>query len=177
MRGDSPRGFTLLELMAALALTGLVLAAATRLLTQIGDSAGALRRAGVASAEDRNGMRLLRALASNAASGLDSSQRFSGSSAAASFATLCDVPGGWREPCRVRLELTTSGDSSSLVASWQEVPALRLWRGSYAALRYVEGTRGDAMIYQEWRSSVSVPLAIVIAARTDTVVLPIGARQ
>jgi prepilin-type N-terminal cleavage/methylation domain-containing protein len=169
-------GFTLLELMAALGLTGLVLLGAWRLLDQLGDARDRLTHQSAEHAAQINGGRLLRALVSRAESPVDSTQRFIGNVLDASFATWCNVPAGWLERCRVSLEITSSDDSSTVSISTEDAPPVRVWRGAgRSVLRYYGSAARDERWWDVWGTSIALPAAIGIVVDTDTLVLPVGA--
>ena len=173
-RGDRSgrrRGFTLIELMAALMLTGLALLGAYRLLDQLADGPGRLRTMSIDDASRANRSQFLRDVIAHAELGSDSSQRFVGSATSASFASWCLAPGGWLERCAVSLEIH-AGNDSSVVAATLGGASLTLWHGrGKASLSYFETGRGWL---REWSSSLTVPSAVGVVVAADTLVLPVG---
>lgn len=165
-------GFTLIELMAALMLSGLVLLGAHRLLDQLGDGRDRLRAASTGDAARINRTRLLRELVAHAELNGDSGRRLVGAARSASFASMCLAPAGWLERCVVSLTLDMSGDSSVLEGTL-DGKSLSLWNGrGNASLAYFEKGRGWL---REWSSSLALPSAVAIVTASDTLILPIGA--
>src|SRR4051812_13004086 len=105
---------TVIELMAALAIAGLLLLSGRSLLDQIGRASATLGRTARATDELSNATRTLYALARRADVRPDSTSRFIGDSTNASFRSLCDQSGGWLEPCGVTVFIDVRPDSSSL---------------------------------------------------------------
>jgi prepilin-type N-terminal cleavage/methylation domain-containing protein len=179
-RGNRP-GFTLLELVAALSLTGLVLLGAWRLLDQLADGRDQLRRENVSSTARANGTRLLRALVSRAESPSDATVRFSGNESSASFAGWCDVPAGWLERCDVALAVTSSADSSTITATLDRAspaPITLAHLHGRASLLYFDAAGGGSRGWRTvWSSSLTLPSAIGVAIPGDTIVLPIGTKS
>lgn len=110
-------GFTLVELVAALAVAGFAMLGGVLLLDQIGDSAQRIARDGAEAPREGNGARLLVRLLADARANEDTTKRFSGDAHTLTFWSSCDVPGGWMEPCRVTLAIDLRGDSSTVRAS------------------------------------------------------------
>jgi prepilin-type N-terminal cleavage/methylation domain-containing protein len=175
MRRITRRGFTLIELMAALALSGLAIVGAARLLDQLGDARDRSAMRATRDAHNANGVRLLRALVLRAEL-QDESSRFFGSDTVASFPSSCEVPGGWLERCAVTLALASERDSAVLTASARGSTVI-VWRGAAPAqLRYFSGISapGGGRWLRGWGTSVAPPAAIGIATARDTLVLRLG---
>jgi prepilin-type N-terminal cleavage/methylation domain-containing protein len=175
-----PRGFTLVELVAALGLSALVLLGAQVLLGQLGESGARFAHEAADADATANGERVLRSLVRHAETGTDSSWRFSGDAMSVRFTTSCLTSAGLLEPCHVRLIVGTAGDVATLTAVVSGSDTLRLWtrpRGGMAALRYYDaGSRDDAWL-PEWPSSIALPAAVAIMLSTDTLVLRAGGRE
>ena len=170
------RGFTLIELIAALALTGIVLAGAWGFLVQIDDNRERVIAAAALEARDANGLRLLRALVFSAEPGDDASERFSGTAEAASFVTWCDAPGGWRARCQVSLTVAAAGRDTSLVTvasvGRQAVTLVRV--PGAAALRYADRS-GDTLTWiDRWPDGITPPAAVALLTDRETIVLPVA---
>ena len=172
-------GFTLMELMLALMLTGGALLSAMLLLDQLGDGAERIARDGAAMSRRANGARLMNRLLADARPSDDSTKRFTGDDHTLALWTLCDVPGGWREPCRAVLAIDDRGDSSAIVArltiggtfTVDERPGRR-------QLRYYDPTRSaDSVWLGHWSSNVTLPLAVAVVGFGDTTVIPVNARE
>ena len=173
MRMRLRAAFTLIELLAALALSGLAIVGAARLLDQLADTrerSAALARSVTQSA---NGIRLLRALVYRADM---PDARFSGTDTAAGFQSWCEVPEGWLERCIVALRITAERDSAELIASVRGT-SLTLWRGrGPAEFRYFSGipAPGGGQWLSGWGTSVAPPAAIGIVTARDTIALRVG---
>jgi prepilin-type N-terminal cleavage/methylation domain-containing protein len=171
------RGFTLLEVIAALSLSGLALLGASHLLGQLGDSRDRLRTETRRAAEVQNGSRLLRALVDRAEVGSDSSARFYGSSVETSFVSWCEAPGGWLERCRVTLELSTEEDHTIVRANLGTSDPLTLSRrDGRLAFRYLDAATPALRWRERWDVEIAMPAAIGLFGPRDTLVLRIGAR-
>jgi hypothetical protein len=165
-----------MEVTAALAISGLLLFGLWTLLRQLADARD--RIVAEANAQDTaaNGARLLRALVANTEASTDTSERFIGGPTGAAFLTWCATPGGWLEHCRVQLNLVPFGDSSALTAVVAAQRAYVVWRGvGTASLLYAAFT-SDSVWTGSWGQSVTIPAALAIATRADTIVLGTGAR-
>ena len=176
MRSAERGGFTLLEVMVALAISGLLLLGARALLVQVGAAAGQI--AGSAAEVDReaNAERLLRSLVGRVEQPRPESE-FVGTPQGVRFATWCDVPAGWLERCSVSLGILQAGEGRvlALQAEGGEVVALR--RGFAAGhLLYLHDAGSGGMWRREWSSSVSAPVAIGVVMDGDTTILRVGER-
>jgi prepilin-type N-terminal cleavage/methylation domain-containing protein len=172
------RGFTLVELVAALCLSGLVLLGAQALLSQLGESGERFAHEAADADARANGVRVLRSLVRHAERGLDSADRFTGDAVSARFTSSCLNAAGSLEPCHVRLVVGAVGDTATLTAVVSASDTLLLWtRRNMAALRYYDAGRREDPWLAEWPASVAVPAAIAIVLSTDTVVLRAGGRE
>jgi len=176
MRSADRRGFTLLELTAALSVTGLVMLGGIALLDQLGDSATRITRDAARVARDGNGARLLRRLLVDASTSTDSTKRFRGDERSLELWTRCDAPAGWSEPCRVTLAIDERPDSSILMAELPGAPPLAVRRqAGPAEFRYYNPSTGtDTTWVRQWSSNAVRPVAIGLVVREDTVVLPVS---
>ena len=95
VRGRKTRGFTLLELLASLALIGLATLGGVLLLRQIGDSAKRISRDSADAARAGNGARMLRQLLLDARASTDTTRHFRGDTRSIDFWSLCDAAGAW----------------------------------------------------------------------------------
>jgi prepilin-type N-terminal cleavage/methylation domain-containing protein len=116
-RRCAARGFTLLEVVVALAVGGVLLLGARRMLETVGDGAQGITEAAKAADREANGERLLRALLGRLEVGTDSTRTFSGEEQAARFTSWCDVPAGWQERCIVTLVVGAGPGGATLTAS------------------------------------------------------------
>lgn len=167
----SRRGFTVIELMAAIAVGGICLAMLAGLgHTVLASVAG--QRTHIENHERRmEGALWLREAVANAAAGLEVSSPFVGTESSATFSTFLTTARGWHEPVTVRLSLEADG----------------IWlRGENVTVRVLPDARSLAVDYlgalgagspwlRGWNSAVDVPLALRLrierSGRLDTLVL------
>lgn len=182
-RAPRPRpraaGFTLVEVMVALAVMGVVLAGARAMLGQIADDADRITAAAERADREGNAEALLRTIAAqvevSAAPGRE--MRFTGRPEGARFHSWCQVPDGWLERCEATLGV--------IELEGEKVLALRLSTGEMLPLRrgFAEGEilylrnagNGGAWVHT-WGESITAPLAIGVVADGDTAILRIGER-
>lgn len=174
-------GFTVLELIVALAVGGTAILGAAAVLGNVADQAERLTDEARASDAQANGERLLRALAASYVSGFDGGIAFAGERTAATFVSWCHVPDGWQERCRVRLVLRAgpSADSfSALVAELSSGSSEVLLSGLPGAgaveLRYLDDPAGGGRWFHTWGAGVSAPIAIGVVTATDTLIVRLG---
>lgn len=171
------RGFTLLELLAALSLAGLVFAGASHVLVQLADARDRLRRDTMSEAARVNGRRVLESIVYRAHASDDSTRRFTGSNSSADFTSLCRVPAGWLEECHVLLTITATADTASLQLIIDTQAAGRIWQGEgHAEFRFRDPTTAPGVWRTRWDDELITPAAIGIVFHGDTIVLPIGSR-
>jgi hypothetical protein len=171
------RGATLIELLAALGLAGVVLGGALALLTTLRayDARVAQRvvseeSAGVGHGRLRNVLQMME--------GTESGRRpFSGDRAGARFDSRCRVAGGWLSRCGVDLQLVSDGDSTLVELRDEREPwTVVMTRRGHASLLYLERGPDVDRWREEWRSPVSRPVAVAIVAESDTLLLLGGGR-
>jgi prepilin-type N-terminal cleavage/methylation domain-containing protein len=170
-------GFTLVEVMVALAVMGVVLVGARAMLEQVGDHA---ERIGAAAAEgdrDGNADALLRSIVGRTHVTPGGGVRFQGEPRMARFRSWCEVPDGWLEPCDASLGLVQVDGKNvlALTLSTGELVPLRTGfeRGEILYLR--EAGSGGGWL-RSWGASISTPLALGIAIDGDTTIVRIGER-
>jgi len=176
MPRPSPAGFTLLEVLAAISLLGLAISAAVALLDQLNDGSARIARESARTARDANGARLLARLLMDARTSTDTTQRFRGDATGVELWTLCDVPGGWAERCRVSLSIDQRAESSAVLIRLPDSITVSGRREiGRATFRYYHpNTRSDTLWAPQWSSNVSLPVAIGLFIGSDTIVLPVG---
>lgn len=171
------RGTTLLELMLALALLGMLVALLHAAAATVAvEGANIPRRA---SADDHRaiGELLLRRLLENTEATGDTSTSFRGGALGMSFRTSCPAPGGWGEPCVVEVSIDNGADSSSVIVTRSDgVPIRALRVAGTLTLRYrIPGNR--AAWIAEWGGTISLPTAVgVVTDSRDTIAFFIGDR-
>jgi prepilin-type N-terminal cleavage/methylation domain-containing protein len=181
-RVRSRRGVTLLELIIALAIAGLAMLGCVMLLDQLNDSQVRIGRDRIADATAGNGDRLLRRLLIDAHTTADTVERFRGDEHNASYLTLCDVPSGWPETCRVNLSLDSLQDSTVIVAdiarnaNSDERLEVRRVPGA-ATFRYLDLSARDSSWVRKWATSIALPSAIAFVVGIDTTILPLGSAR
>ena len=168
---------TLIEVMLAIALSGLALLCGRALLDQIDNVGIVLGRTARAGDELANATRTLHALVRRADVRPDSTRRFIGDSLSASFRTLCEETGGWLEPCGVTVLLDIGTDSSALVGQLSHggVLILARWPGT-GAFRYLDVSGPRDQWVSDWGRSIVPPAAMAVVVATDTIVLPVAGR-
>lgn len=173
---ESRRGVTLIELLVALAISGIALLGGLALLDQVQDGDARIAANSLRDARVANGDRMLHMLLADARSTTDTADRFRGDERNASFQTLCETTSGWSEPCRALLSIDSVADSSRMIAQddrgdrqiVRQVPGL-------AAFRYLDlSAAKDSTWIARWSTSVVLPGAIALITRSDTTVLPMG---
>jgi prepilin-type N-terminal cleavage/methylation domain-containing protein len=172
-------GFTLVEVMVALAVMGVVLVGARAMLEQVGDHAERIGAAAAEADRDGNADALLRSIAGRThVSALQGQEvRFQGEPRMARFRSWCEVPDGWLEACDASLGLVQVEGKNvlALTLSTGELVPLRMGfeRGEILYLREAGGGGGWL---RAWGSSISAPLALGIVIDGDTTFVRIGER-
>jgi prepilin-type N-terminal cleavage/methylation domain-containing protein len=178
MRHSRRRGFTLIELMVAIMLSGIVLLGARALWESLAGSVDRLRTQATAERRDMNGERLLRSLVGRLEVGTDQSHEFAGDESHAQFTTWCDMPAGWQERCDAVIAIEP--DSSAglrLVARLSTGDVVALERGfSTGTLRYLNDPIGGGVWFRIWGHGITAPLAIGVITDGDTTIVRIGER-
>lgn len=183
------RGFTLVEVLVAIAIGSLVLLGARSLLEVLADEEHHLARDTAAEDARSNGFRTLRALVGQMEVGTTESGPFSGDPTSTSFTTWCDVPSGWQERCAVTLVFERARVEPALVAHLPGGRRLVLAQDfSAGEFRYLNSAASGGQWFQKWGRGITAPLAIgVILERgapsttvgrssIDTLIVRIGER-
>ena len=176
-RPDRRAGFTLIELVVAIAIASMAMLFARSLLEELADDAERIVKHASDSDEAANGEHLLRELVGRLEVGTDDSTRFGGHERAARFTSWCEMPSGWLERCRVTLALAEKGREPVLVAALSTGEILVLRRGFvFGELRYLADPARGGSWFKSWGGSVTSPLAIGVILDADTLILRIGER-
>lgn len=155
MRGK--RGFTLLELLVALAIGGLVVLLAHQVFASVGHSGRRLRDARAALDREANARRWLRATFLSLEVGLDSACSFDGRANRVRFTAWQLTPEGWFERRSIDLE----EHDDRLVARVAPGAALMLTDSVQSlAFDYLLEPGAESRWVREWVSPVSAPLAV-----------------
>lgn len=143
-------GFTLIEVMVAMAIAGLVMLAAHRIFTGVADGARAVAAARESLDRSVNARRWLKATF------LSLAPPFEGRATRASFTSWQLVPGGWFEQRPTQLLRdgshfigTTGTESFQLADSVSDI-----------AFDYLLDPGADTKWVREWISPVSAPIAV-----------------
>jgi len=177
-------GFTLVELLVALLVTGLVALLSHQLLATVGDSARTLLAARTALDRDANARRWLtsswRSLEVGGAAG-----GFTGAPQEATYSSWVRTPGGWWVRSRVRL-----GVVQERFVAVTDTETLVLADGVAAVgFDYLLTPGADSRWVHAWQSPASAPLAVRVRvqrrapagehpaiAQVDTLLFLIGPR-
>ena len=170
----SPRrrdGFTILELMVALALSAGVLLAGRMLTEQVAAIGDTIAHNAAVADSGRVRSRALRAIVRNIEIATDSSNNFAGDARTAKFVSWCTGGDALKERCAVTLTtdsvVTLTEPKGSHVVLRDTVPGVLLYLGD---------ARDGGHWFPSWGPGVVLPLAIGIVFRADTTVLRIGDR-
>ncbi len=183
MRRGSRPGFTLMEVLVALAVSAVVILGARALLDGLVLHAGRVAALARRADAEANADHLLRSTVALAGLTTDSA-RFDGTPEGASFRSWCDEAGGWQEQCDVRLTAEHEGSEVRVVlalggSARVEVAA----RGSAASFRYLASASDGGHWVERWERAITPPLAIglvtraTLAAAADTAIIRVGAHD
>lgn len=170
-------GFTLIELIAGLALAGIVFMSMLMFVDQLRDGRDRLLENARRENKSSNGQRLLHSLLANAIASGDTLDRFIGDADGASFLTWCAVPGGWMERCRALLRIESTEDSV-FVSTELSTGARTVLIGSTSRVKfqYFDATQTESEWRPTWGNSSAVPSAVAIIRSRDTIVVRVGGR-
>lgn len=175
MSRNAARGFTLMEIMVALALSGLVALGVHAVFTTMSDGASRASAASASLDAVANQSRLLRALVADIETS-NGAGEFAGDSLVAVFTTWCMTPRGWKERCRLTVAVQQAADSPELALSADNATILTLPVAENAELRYLSTLTAGGQWSALWPSSPVLPRAIGIVSARDTLILRIGER-
>ena len=172
-------GFTLVEVMVALVVMGVVLAGARTMLGQIADDADRITAAAAEGDREANAEALLRSVVGRleVSASPEGGSLFEGTPAGMRFHAWCEVPDGWLERCEASLGI--------IQVEREKVLALRLSTGELVTIRrgFEDGelaylrdaaTGGDWV--HDWGARTTAPLAVAVVVEGDTTFLRIGDR-
>lgn len=166
------RGVTVIELMVALSLAGIVLLTAHGLLGVLGDSRTMIARDALAQDDAGTGFRRLRDALLMRQVPEAATRPFFGDATGAEFDSRCQRAGGWLEPCRVEIQLKAHAEST--------VVELREDAGPWSAaarfdsswhLAYQERRTDGRSWRARWGTSIARPSAVALVHGPDTLVL------
>jgi prepilin-type N-terminal cleavage/methylation domain-containing protein len=179
------RGLTLVELMIALVVSGVVLVGARLMVETLADAARRTTRAARDADRAANAERVLRDLFGRLEIATDAARPFGGDGQSVHFTTWCDTPGGWLERCDAVLALEALGDTNTLVARLSPREphgdigrrTIRLAGGfRTGALRYLNDSRSGGQWFVQWGDGTVAPLAVGVVLDGDTSIVRIGER-
>ncbi|HET7584027.1 MAG TPA: prepilin-type N-terminal cleavage/methylation domain-containing protein [Gemmatimonadaceae bacterium] len=170
-------GFTLIEVLVALAVSSVVLLGARAMVAAVTDAAERAARTDAAMTRDINAQEALRGIVGRLEVGTPQSGTFAGNESAARFSSWCDVAAGWQERCLVLLEMMPSDGGHGLVVITSTGDSLVVRRGfRYGALRYLASPESGGAWLSAWGPSITAPPAIGIVLDRDTLIVRIGER-
>jgi prepilin-type N-terminal cleavage/methylation domain-containing protein len=175
-RDSQPAGFTLIELVVALAITSLLALTAHALLAGVLDASDALRR----SAPPQERGVLARAWLLEACRTLEvgtaASGGFEGNATSARFSARLPGEEGWI----TRRPVSVAASDRALTLSVGPIQVAPIDSADGVTLDYLVDGAGDGGWVSGWSSPVSAPLAIRVrwttAEAADTLLCPIGPR-
>jgi prepilin-type N-terminal cleavage/methylation domain-containing protein len=176
----SPRksggGFTLVELMVSLAILGLVLLGAQRLLAAARAGGDAIRAARVETERPRNAARWLRAAFESLRVGVDGDDSFRGGTDTLEFSSRLQTPEGGFEV--ERLQLTLEGGHVVARLGQGGPTGITLYRDAAGLeFHYLEGLGARSEWLRRWYSPATAPLAVrMILSGRDTLLFLVGPR-
>jgi prepilin-type N-terminal cleavage/methylation domain-containing protein len=173
------RGFTLVEVMVAVVVIGVVLIGARALLGQVADGVDRIVAVGGETDREANAGRMLRAVVGRVEVDASPENRrlFHGQPAGARFHSWCEVAEGWLERCAVSLGFVELDGGRALALRTGAAEPLALRRGFAAGeLRYLRDAADGGEWIERWGASISPPLAVGVIVDGDTTILRIGER-
>jgi hypothetical protein len=172
---DARPGMTLLEIVAALGIAGMVMLGGILLLDQVTDSGRRIATDGGVQAYQGNSERTLRRLLREAEPSFDSTRRFRGDARNLEYFTQCQTSSGWTESCHVIVGIDSIGDSSAVRVQLDSGDFFTLERrAGILGFRYFDATSRDSSWVSSWTTSATLPSAVGLVLRADTLVLPVG---
>jgi prepilin-type N-terminal cleavage/methylation domain-containing protein len=170
-------GFTLIEVLVALLLSGAVLLGARAVLEGLADQSVRIERKASEVDDVANAEMILRSAVSQLEIARDEPESFVGGEREARFATWCAVPAGWQERCHAALGITPDGAALSLTLRTQQSSGVMVRRpGRFVTLRYLVSAANGGEWVRRWGRGVTAPLAIGVITARDTLILRIGQR-
>jgi prepilin-type N-terminal cleavage/methylation domain-containing protein len=173
-------GFTLVELLVALAVGGVAILGARSVLGALADHADRVSDAAASADRDANGERTLRALLGSLEIGTAKDVTFGGDEREARFRSWCASPSGWQERCTVRLGVVTADSAtgaSILTGVLAGGESVTLMRDSLAMrLRYLRDAANGGTWFRSWGAGITAPVAIGIIRSRDTIIVRVGER-
>ena len=179
MPRTSRAGFTLVELMLSLALSGMVLVTCTLMIRQLDVTHTTIQRHAARVDASANGARLLRDVFDRVELSADSARQFYGDAHYVSLPTWCDMPGGWLERCVANVALDQRGDSTGVTVQFSDNTEQHLITVVGPATFGYLGWSADGLTWTTmWGRSLMPPIAIgIVRHGVDTLVIRLGERS
>jgi type II secretory pathway component PulJ len=169
---------TLIEVIAALAVAGLVVLGAVALMGQTTDTTERIVVSGANATELGNGRRALRRFLREAEPSGDTLRNFRGDERSFDTMTRCTVSGGWSRACHVVISIDSLPDSSVVVALSDDGARMPLWRVSgVVRLRYFDYRSPDSAWTRRWQTHATLPAAVGFLVGSDTGVIPVASSR
>jgi type II secretory pathway pseudopilin PulG len=177
MRRNRKYGFTLFEVVLALALGTLALLSARLLVSQSEDAERRFEEGVALRDQEANGLRVARRLSANAFQGSDSTTEIQGDADHAEFQSWCQVLTGSWSRCRVRLWTRQRGSVTDLYVT-DRIPGKVLVTSlaGEGKLAYLSRDELGDRWFSVWTSRMGAPLALAFTSIRDTITLAIGSR-
>jgi prepilin-type N-terminal cleavage/methylation domain-containing protein len=175
--GTRSGGFTLVELLVALLVTGLVLTGAHATLGQLADAADLVSEEARQHTRQANAEDFLRTLVGSHDTSVDDADRFFGGPLQARFPTWCETPFGWLERCHVILLVEAAASAVRLTVVLPTGDTLVVRSGSGVAhFDYLATPEEGGRWVRSWGERIISPLALRAVLGADTLLLRIGER-
>lgn len=172
------RGFTLVELMVALAVGAIVLIGGRALVEGVGMQASAVVRASRTVDERASALRTTRQVVGNLTVSPSVDAGFVGDAVRSRFASWCPSAWGETEVCKATLFIVAAAKGIAVRLTTSSGLTVDLVEGARAArLEYVSTTTGEARLVPTWPSPFTTPLGIAVISDQDTLLLRIGDRR
>lgn len=176
-RSRRGKGFSLLEVVVAIAIGGMVIIGAQHLVDTLANQADHFTEQTAVDTERANGERQLRELVGQLQVGSPGTAPFFGDSASARFSTWCGTAAGWLEQCTVTVSIAAMDEAPAVIADLPNMRRLVLARGfSHGAFRYLETAAGGGEWVTRWGPGSRAPIALGVVLDTDTVIVRVGDR-
>ncbi len=181
--GRSRVGVTLVEVMVATVVGSIVLATLTRVVLQVGAAGDAIATSALEMGVRANETNVLRSLLLHAearpqpSAVVDSAplvRGLDGNRELLTFPSWCDVPGGWQEPCFVKI--VTDGNVLDVRSSSGDSLSLRP-RHTPVEFRFLITAADGGRWTDHWRDDVEMPIAVGLVSERDTTLLRIGGQS
>jgi prepilin-type N-terminal cleavage/methylation domain-containing protein len=173
------RGFTVVEVLVALAVGAVIVLGARLMLEGVADGTHRVTRQAQRTDRDANAERVVRAVVAALEVSESEGRTFGGDERGAHFTSWCDTPGGWQElcPATLAIRLESGAGASSLVLTLPGGAPLPIRTGfTYGELRYLADPRDDGEWFTSWEAGISVPVAIGAILDRDTLIFKVGVR-